>query len=85
MFTKVNRGWLLIAHIPLGGEFVSQPLHLKKTRDNKREAKRVKGALERALRAGALEAEFAKRFPNQNISPALDCGQAWNRHSANSR
>jgi integrase len=64
MFVKANRGWLLVAHIPLGGEFVSQPLHLRDTRDNRREAKRNCEALEDARRAGALEAEFAKRFPN---------------------
>src|SRR5262245_41921857 len=64
MFVKANRGSLLISHIPIRGKFVAKALHLKDTRDNRREAKHLKMALEAALPAGSLEAEFAKRFPN---------------------
>lgn len=69
MFVKANHGWLVLAHIPLRCEHVEEFLHLRDTRDNRREGKRVKEALEDALRAGNIEAEFARRFPE---SRALD-------------
>jgi len=71
MFLKANRGWLVLAYIPLRGEFVSQPLHLKDTRDNRREAKHIERALEDARRAGTLEAEFARRFPSSKVLARL--------------
>lgn len=71
MFLKANRGWFVLCYIPLGGEFVSQPLHLKETRDNERKAKRIREELEDALRAGKLESEFAKRFPNSKALARL--------------
>jgi integrase len=64
MFVKSNHGWLLIGHIPLAGEHVSEYLGLKNTRDNRREGNRIKKELENALRAGDIEIEFARRFPN---------------------
>jgi site-specific recombinase XerD len=63
VFVKANRGWLLIGHIPLGCGHISEYLGLKDTRDNRREANRIRRQLEDALRAGKLEAEFARRFP----------------------
>lgn len=71
MFVKTNRGWLAIAHVPLRGEFVTQRLHLKDTRDNRREAKHTLAELEAALRAGALESEFARRFPTSRVMARL--------------
>ncbi len=71
MFVKPNLGWLAIAHIPLHGEFVTQRLHLTDTRDNRREAKLTLKALESALRAGTIESEFAKRFPNSRVLKRL--------------
>lgn len=72
MFVKANRGWLVLAHIPLLGEHIEQFLHLKDTRDNRREANRTRKALEAALRNGTLEAEFAKRFPGSNLLTRLE-------------
>jgi hypothetical protein len=71
MFLKANRGWYVIGYIPLGGEFITQPLHLKETRYNEGIAKRIKRDLEDALRAGTLEGEFAKRFPNSKVLARL--------------
>lgn len=64
MFVKSNRGWLVLAHIPLRGQHVSEYLGLSDTRDNRRKAKHVCNQLENALRAGNLETEFALRFPD---------------------
>jgi hypothetical protein len=64
MFVKSNRGWLVLAYIPLRGEHASEYLNLKNTRDNRREANRICKDLEKALRAGDLEKEFARRFPD---------------------
>ncbi len=64
MFVKANRGWLLLAHIPLHGEHVSEYLGLRATRDNTRKAKHIRAELEKALHAGTLESEFARRFPD---------------------
>jgi integrase len=71
MHVKPNLGWLAISHIPLHGEFVTQRLHLTDTRDNRREAKLTLKALESALRAGTIEIEFAKRFPNSRVLKRL--------------
>jgi len=40
MFVKSNHGWLVLAHIPLGGGHVSEYPSLRDTRDNRREANR---------------------------------------------
>ena len=62
MFVKWNRRWLLLAHIPLGGEYVDEYLHLRNTRDNRRIAKKLKSEIEAEIRAGTFE--FARRFPS---------------------
>lgn len=62
MFVKTNRGWLLLAHIPLGAEYVDEYLHLRNTRDNHRIAEKVKRDIEAEIRAGTFE--FARRFPS---------------------
>lgn len=64
MFVKANRGWLMLAHIPLGGTHVGEYLGYRDTRDNRRKAKHIKRDLEKALRNGTLESEFASRFPD---------------------
>ncbi len=72
MFVRSNNGWLSIAHIPLLGGHFEEFVHLKDTRDNERKAKRIKRALEAALREGTLEAEFAKRFPESKLLARLE-------------
>ena len=60
MFVKANRGWLLLAHIPLGSAYVDEYLHLRNTRDNHRIAEKLKRDIEAEIRAGTFE--FARRF-----------------------
>ncbi len=64
MFVKLNRGWLLLAHIPYRGEHFDEYLGLAaSSRENQRKAKRIKRALENAIRDGTFEQEFRSRFP----------------------
>jgi integrase len=65
---KENRGWLLIAGIPLGDRPLDQYLGLKATRDNWREARRTCKALAVGQRSGALEQAFVKRFPESRFA-----------------
>ncbi len=60
---KANRGWLALAHIPHRGEYFDEYLELTDTRDNRREAARIKRALEAATLNGTFETEFRRRFP----------------------
>jgi integrase len=62
VFVKSNRRWLLLAHIPLGGEYVDEYLHLRDTRDNRRIAEKMTREIEAEIRAGTFE--HARRFPN---------------------
>lgn len=48
MFVKSSRGWLVLAYIPLRGGHVSEYLNLRDTRDNRREATRIRKDLENA-------------------------------------
>ena len=87
MFVKSNHGWLLLAHIPFRGEHFDEYLGLRQSRDNLREAKRVRRALENAIKDGTFEAVFTARFPesknlarfeSDNVEPTLgEFAQKW--------
>jgi Arm domain-containing DNA-binding protein len=72
MFVKSNRGWLALAHIPYGHAHFDEYLGLKDTRDNRREAERIKRGLEAAMLAGSFETEFARRFPDSKNLARFD-------------
>lgn len=73
MFVKSNRGWLVLAYIsisnPIIGGHFDEYLGLKDTRDNRREAERIKRSLEAARLNGTFEREFARRFPASKNLP----------------
>jgi hypothetical protein len=72
MFVKANRGWLALAHIPHGHGHFDEYLGLKDTRDNRRDAERIKRGLEAAILAGTFETEFARRFPDSKNLARFD-------------
>ena len=72
MYVKANRDWLVIAYIPLRGKFVTQPLHLPDTRDNRRIAQQVKKALEDAQHTGKLERSSPSASRPRNASETFE-------------
>ena len=64
MHVKANRDWLVLANIPFRGELLTEPLHLKDTRDNRRAAE----AKLRRVEAEVLACTFnyAAHFPTSS-------------------
>jgi integrase len=61
MFIKVNRGWMSLSFV-YNGARCTEPFHLRKNRDNRREAKNLMREIEAEMRAGTFD--YARRFPN---------------------